>query len=157
MKTIRAAAATFALTLLAATAAAAPPAPDGETTVFDRATLHLRAATGGGNLELLDGTLWTPVAATLADVIAARSEVDEVSLRLSPPAGGAHRVRLRLDGDTFARFGDWTTDCVEIVLPVPAAGEATLDALEVETRATPASPTLPSSGYIRVKKLNSGG
>jgi hypothetical protein len=75
---------------------------------------------------------------------------DEVTVRLEPRPGLELRVRAPFVLD------EWTSEPVEIVLPVPDT--SSIDELVVETRASRAkSPTIASSGYIRVKKLNSGG
>lgn len=141
--------------LLILTSISLAGAASAETVVADRDTLDLRASAGA--TELADGATWTRIDETLVAEVSCDA-VREIALRFHPPAGREQRVRFRLDGDELAPFGKWTTGVVEIVLPVPAEGEDTFDAYEIETRSA-AGTTRPliTGGYIRVKKLNSGG
>lgn len=112
-------------------------------------TLDLRAA--AEHTERLDGAAWIPVAET----VVVESASEELAVRFHPPAGHEQRVRYRLDGDALAPFGAWTTGRVELVLPV--GDEATLDAFEIETRPAGTARTIAVHGYVKIKKLNSGG
>ena len=142
----------FALTILAATAAA-EPAPSFETAVCDRGLLDLRAA-ATGRTELLDGATWTPIEDSLVAVVSEESRLEEITLRFQPEPGFEHRVRFDLGGDAL---GAWTTGRVELVVPVPEPGAASEDGFVVETRPSGTTKPIAVHGYIKVKKLNSGG
>ncbi len=95
-----------------------------------------------GRLERWDGT-WEVVAGELV----METESDAVAVHVEAPAGG--RVRV-FNGSWSA----WSSDVASVALPAPAEGSAT-HTLVIETRL--AATTIATHGYIRIKKLNSGG
>lgn len=80
--------------------------------------------------------------------------VDKREIPFTPPAGHRIRLRSRRDGAAFGPWSTWAATA-KLSVPAPIADEA-LDDFEVEIY-KPGSPTIASSGYIRVKKLNTGG
>ena len=97
-----------------------------------------------GRLERWDGT-WEPVAGELV----IETESDTVAIHVEAPAGGGARVRV-FDGSWSA----WSSDVATIALPAPAEGTAA-HTLVIETRTAGAIGV--THGYIKIKKLNSGG
>lgn len=88
--------------------------------------------------------------------------VDEISGALSTvvarfPAAGYQRARFRVAGGAWGPWSAWTTARIERALNVPAAGAVHIDDYQLERRATAGTPTIAIHGYVKIKKLNSGG
>lgn len=90
--------------------------------------------------------------------LAATSTATRATARFAATPGLEQRVRIRLSGTSeWGSFTPWSLDRVDRRLPVPAPGlEHTFD-YELEQRTTGATPTIGGHGYIKIKKLNSGG
>lgn len=93
-------------------------------------------------LERWDGT-WEAEAGELV----VETESDTVAIHVEAPAGG--RVRV-FNGSWSA----WSSDVTTVALTAPTAGSV-IYTLLIETRS--ATGTIATHGYIRIKKLNSGG
>lgn len=91
--------------------------------------------------------------------LAATSTATRATARFAAVPGLEQRVRVRMSGGTsgWGPFTPWSLDRIDQRLPVPAPGlEHTFD-YELEQRTTGATPTIGGHGYIKIKKLNSGG
>lgn len=111
-----------------------------------------------GLVELNVGGDWTPTDGGVLDLISARSVISAVSTRFDAPTGYQQRVRFMADGaSTWGPWSAWTTSRVVHSAAVPLPGETNEEQFEAEVRRSAGSPTIANGGYIRIKKLNSGG
>ena len=83
----------------------------------------------------------------MAGELVVETASDTVAIHVEAPAGG--RVRV-FDGSWSA----WSSDVATVALPTPAEGSV-IYTLVIETRG--AAGTIATHGYIRIKKLSSGG
>ena len=130
------------------------------TVVNDYQALDCRFRDSSGTMvmELKIGVNWTLTDNDLLDQISAGSSIVDVDAKFQPESGYEHRMRFREDGNsTWGAWSSWTTAKITHEVAVPAAGQTRSDQYDAEMRPIGASPTIASSGYIRVKKLNSGG
>jgi hypothetical protein len=130
------------------------------TVVNDYAALdcRFRDSTGTMVMDLKIGVNWVLTDNDVLDQISAGSSIVEVDARFWPEASYEHRMRFRPDGSsTWGSWSAWTTGKLTHEVAVPAAGQTASDQFDAEMRPTSGSPTIATSGYIRVKKLNSGG
>ncbi|MEM9462622.1 MAG: hypothetical protein AAGF11_51215 [Myxococcota bacterium] len=127
------------------------------TTVTDYSLLECRFRNLFGRmvLDLKVGTQWTLTDDNIQDNITAGSSISEVAARFEPQSGDEHRMRFQVDG-TWGAWSSWTTGQISQDIDVPGAGlEETVD-YDVEMRPTSGTGTVAMSGYLKVKKLNSG-
>jgi len=130
------------------------------TVVNDYATLdcRFRDSTGTMVMDLKVGVNWLLTDNDVLDQISAGSSIVDVDARFQPEASHEQRMRFKVDGSaTWGAWSSWTTSRISHEVAVPAAGETTSDQYDAEMRPTGGSPTIANSGYIRIKKLNSGG
>lgn len=130
------------------------------TVVTDYALLEcrFRDATGTMVMDLKIGANWTLTDNDILDQISAGSSIVEVDARFQPESGYEHRMRFKPHGSsTWDPWSSWTTSRISHELPVPGAGQTNVDEFDAETRQTGNSSTIATHGYIRIKKLNSGG
>jgi hypothetical protein len=95
------------------------------------------------------GNLWVELDPT--------STATSATARFQAEAGVAQRVRVRVSGGSWGGFSAWSQDRVDLRLPVPAPGQEHHFDYEVERRTSAGAPTIGGHGYIKIKKLNSGG
>lgn len=90
--------------------------------------------------------------------LARTSTATRATARFAATPGFEQRVRVRLSGTSeWGPFTPWSLDRIDQPLPVPAPGlEHTFD-YQLEQRTIGATPTIGGHGYIKIKKLNSGG
>lgn len=91
--------------------------------------------------------------------LAPTSTVTRATARFAATPGLEQRVRVRMSGGTsgWGPFTPWGLDRIDQRLPVPAPGlEHTFD-YQLEQRTTAGAPTIAIHGYVKIKKLNSGG
>ena len=167
------------LTLAACRDAALAPAPDApraaahaahdlplaagpEETVGDAESVELRFEEVAGALAprlWLDGR-WAATSGAIADVIARDREIVAVTARFHAAAGRELRMRFATASGGWEPWGAWTGGRVERRIAAPAPGQELRVDFEAESRAdgaTSGKPTMAVHGYIKIKKLNSGG
>jgi hypothetical protein len=105
--------------------------------------------------QLREGGEWINID-EVVDIVGAKSDLPAVTAHFAPPVGATFRLCVRLedalDGDCRA----WTTQTIGYTMEVPPAGETRSYLFFAEILPAGSAPTIASSGYIRVKKLNSG-
>lgn len=79
---------------------------------------------------------------------------EQIIARFDPELGYEHRVRF-IHGSWS--WSGWTTDRIVRSIPAPEAGQESVLEFEVETRQVGTLNVIPMSGYIKIKKLDSGG
>lgn len=126
----------------------------GLATVSDQAVLDVRFTATGGT-ELWSAGAWITTDGTVEDQISGSNSVAAVSTRFQPAAGQTIRMRFRVGTDPWSEWSGWTTGRITRTQQVPAAGASAQEDFQIDVRGS-AAPTCPCSGYIRVKKLNSG-
>jgi hypothetical protein len=140
--------------LLCHSAAARAQSVEEETVVRDETLLSLAACDAGGAPALVlatdDGLVVT--SGRIVDELTA--DVEVVGVEVAAPAGRQVRVVAAPPGG-LAVSTAWSADRVAFELPL-RDGEAEVE-LRVEVRERQGAPTIAVHGYIRVKKLNSGG
>jgi hypothetical protein len=82
------------------------------------------------------------------------SGVTELRTGFAPPAGSLVRIRSARAGATFGTWSAYSSFAT-LVSRAPASGEAT-DDYEIEVYRA-GTPTIGVHGYVKIKKLNSGG
>lgn len=130
-------------------------------TVSNQALLEVRLRPVGEAMVVdlkIDGE-WTATDNDIHDLISASNSLPAVTSRFQPVPGDEQRVRFKPDGSaTWGPWSAWTTGRIARVSPVPGAGQVNVDEFEAETRqAGSQGTTVATHGYIRIKKLNSGG
>lgn len=130
------------------------------TVVNDYALLECRFRDSTGTMvtDLKIGVNWTLTDNDILDQISAGSSTVDVEARFQPEAGHEHRMRFRVSGSsTWGAWSSWTTSRISHDVAVPGAGQTNSDEFDAEMRQTGGSATIAVHGYIRIKKLNSGG
>lgn len=129
------------------------------TVIADQTLLELRLR-GASSLQLVDLKIdgeWTPTDGDILDTVSASNMAQAVTSRFQPESGYEHRMRFRAQGSAlWTAWSAWTTGRISRDTAVPAAGATNVDEFAVETR-QPGGGTIAVHGYIRIKKLNSGG
>lgn len=151
---------TAALASVDSSARAVAYVMDALTTVVDQSLLEHRFHREGGAVAIdlkIDGE-WIATDGEILDLIAASSSISAVTSRFQPEPGTEQRMRFKIhDSPTWGPWSDWTTGRIAHVSAVPGAGQMNVDAFEVETRPVNGTPTIATHGYVKIKKLNSGG
>ncbi len=89
------------------------------------------------------------------DSLALENLERQVLAAFEPELGYEHRVLFMAGGEAWS---EWTPDPIVRTVPVPEMGGESVSEFEVETRLVGASNTASlMSGYIKIKKLDSGG
>lgn len=130
------------------------------TVVNDYALLELRFRNASGLMatDLKINGEWELTDADILDQISAGKSIVDVEARFQPEAGYEHRMRFRPHNSSiWDAWSAWTTSRISHEVPVPAAGQTQVDEFDAEMRPTGSSTTVATHGYIRIKKLNSGG
>jgi hypothetical protein len=130
------------------------------TVVNDYALLEcrFRDAVGTMVMDLKVGVNWTLTDNEILDQISAGSSIVEVTSRFQPESGYEHRMRFKGHNNaTWGAWSAWTTSRIAHETAVPGSGLTNSDEYDAETRQTSSSSTIGTHGYIRIKKLNSGG
>lgn len=131
------------------------------TTVEGQALLEFRLRPAYVAVEIdlkVDGE-WTATGGDVVDVIAADSPISTVVSRFQPGPGDEQRVRFKVHGSpTWGPWSAWTTGRVSHTAAVPGAGQLRVDEFEASTRQVGSgTPVIGGHGYIKIKKLDSGG
>lgn len=130
------------------------------TTVADEALLELRlrGSDGATAVDLkIDGE-WTAGDGDIVDVIAADSPISAVTSQFQVASGHEQRVRFKNHGSpTWGPWSGWTTSRIAHTTAVPGAGQLHADEFEASVRPVHGTPTIAVHGYVKIKKLNTGG
>lgn len=129
--------------------------------VSDQALLECRLRADSDALVVdlkIDGE-WTATDNDIHDLISASNSLSAVTTRFQPEPGKQQRMRFKVHGSTaWGPWSAWTTSRIAHVSAVPGPGLANVDEFEAETRQSASQgTTVATHGYIRIKKLNSGG
>jgi hypothetical protein len=130
------------------------------TVVNDYSLLELRFRDASGTMatDIKIGDDWTLCDNDVLDQISAGSSIVDVDSRFQPESGYEHRMRFKPhDSATWGSWSAWTTSRISHETAVPAAGQTNVDEYDAEMRPTSGTPTIAVHGYIKIKKLNSGG
>ena len=100
---------------------------------------------------------WVATEGAVIDEIGRETNIPQVTARFQPETGYEHRMRFLAEDGSSSPWTGWTSGPIVHTWAVPAPGQSSAGEFSVETRRSMGSPTIASSGYIRVKKLNSGG
>lgn len=104
------------------------------------------------------GGSWTLCDNDVLDQISAGSSIVDVESRFQPDSGYEHRMRFKAhDSPTWGSWSAWTTTRITHETAVPGAGQTNVDEFDAEMRPTSGTPTIGVHGYVKIKKLNSGG
>jgi hypothetical protein len=127
-------------------------------TDFSLLECRFRDSTGTMVMDLKISGNWVLTDNDILDQISAGSSIVEVDARFQPESGYEHRMRFKVHGESsWGSWSSWTTSRITHEVPVPGAGETNVDEYDAEMRESGGSSTIGNHGYIRIKKLNTGG
>lgn len=125
---------------------------------YDLLECRFRDASGTMAMDLKIGATWTLTDNDILDQISAGSSTVEVTARFQPESGYEHRMRFKPHGSsTWGAWSAWTTSRISHEMPVPGAGQTNTDELDAEMRQVGSPSTIAIHGYVKIKKLNTGG
>lgn len=129
------------------------------TTVQDYSSLECRFRESSNSMimDLKVGGQWTQTDGTVVDQITAGSSITDVDAHFDPDSGYEYRIRFRPSGEEWGSWSSWTNRRVTQTIAVPGAGLTYQEDFDAELRVLGQTNTVALGGYIRVKKLNSGG
>ncbi|KAB2894862.1 MAG: hypothetical protein F9K40_16370 [Kofleriaceae bacterium] len=123
--------------------------------VPDDGVITARVADAGGGAAAIDMSTPTTAATDVRSVfVLAASAAAPRKTLFTPPTGYRIRLRSGRDGAKLGAWSAWSTSAT-LVTPAPAADQA-IDDFEIEIQRA-GGPTIATHGYIKIKKLNSGG
>jgi hypothetical protein len=119
---------------------------------------RFRDSTGTMVMDIKIGATWTLTDLDILDQISAGSSIVDVDARFQPQSGYEHRMRFKPHGSSsWDSWSAWTTSRITHEVDVPGAGQTNTDEFDAEMREVGNPSTIATHGYIRIKKLNSGG
>jgi len=127
--------------------------------VYDQETLECLFQNDLGTMEMdlkVEGE-WVMTEGVIVDQLSAEDTTREVAAQFQPASGYQHRMRFRPEGKGWSAWSGWTSGRIVRDIPVPGPGQSTAEELQAEMRTSQSSGTIGTHGYIRIKKLNSGG
>ena len=126
---------------------------------YSELEFRFRNVTGAMLMDYKAGSFWVLTDNDILDQISAGSSVTEVHARFQVETNYEQRMRFKVHGSpTWGSWSAWTTSRISHSVPVPGAGQTNIDEFDAEMRPQSApTPVIGTHGYIKVKKLNSGG